>query len=59
MWIPVSHLKDKQFQELKIRNRKGVDIEDYNFFYNEHVIWGMTGRILNQFLEETGHLFDE
>ena len=49
-WIPVSHLKDKKNRDIRIRERDGEKINDYVFSYKKYIIWGMTGRIVHQFL---------
>jgi hypothetical protein len=37
--------------------RKNLRIEDFVFRYQNYVIWGLTGRILYEFLSLAGHLF--
>jgi len=57
IWIPISHLKEIKNQEIRIKERSGRLIEDFVYYYRDYVIWGMTGRILSQFLRLFGHLF--
>ncbi len=57
MWIPITHLKEIKNQEIRIKERSGKRIEDFVYYYRHHIIWGMTGRILSQFLRLFGHLF--
>lgn len=57
VWIPVHHLNDPGNQEVRILERKGKVSEDFVFYYRDYVIWGMTGRILHQFLLLFGKLF--
>ena len=57
VWIPIHHLNDPRNQEVRILGRKGRVSEDFMFYYRDYVIWGMTGRILYQFLSLFGKLF--
>ena len=57
VWIPIYHLKDPRNQEVRILERKGRLSEDFVFYYRNYEIWGMTGRILHQFLMLFGKLF--
>ena len=57
LWIPVSHLKDPAWREQNTIERSGIQSTDYVFTYGDHKIWGLTGRIVNQFLDLAGHLF--
>ena len=57
VWIPIHHLKDPRNQEVRILERKGRLSEDFVFYYRNYEIWGMTGRILHQFLLLFGKLF--
>lgn len=56
LWIPVSHLLDPANRSTELVSTYGAELVDYRFFYGDIVIWGMTGRILAQFIELTGHL---
>lgn len=56
VWMPISHLKDPSNQEIRILERKDRLSEDFVFYYTDYVIWGMTGRILHQFLSLFGKL---
>ncbi len=58
LWIPISHLKNESNLEILYKSRDGKIIEDYNYRFNDYVIWGMTGRVLHQFLELFSELFD-
>jgi len=58
LWIPISHLKDESNLEILYKSRDGKIIEDYNYRFNDYVIWGMTGRVLHQFLELFSELLD-
>ncbi len=57
VWIPISHLNDPINREARVLERKGELSEDFIFYYTDYVIWGMTGRILHQFLLLFGNLF--
>jgi 8-oxo-dGTP pyrophosphatase MutT (NUDIX family) len=57
VWIPIQHLNDSRNQEVRILERKDRASEDFVFYYRDYVIWGMTGRILHQFLSLFGKLF--
>lgn len=48
-WVPISHLYNGLNQDIRYRNRNGVELKDYIFRYKNYIIWGLTGRILNQF----------
>ena len=56
VWIPLNHLKDEKSLEIRILERSSMRVKDYVFYYRDYVIWGMTGRILRDFLSLTGHL---
>jgi len=57
VWVPMRHLVDDRNKEIRIRERDGGEIEDYAYNYEQYLIWGMTGRILHQFLSFSAHLF--
>lgn len=57
IWVPMSHLADDKNAQVRIRQRNGKEVEDYAYSYDQYLIWGMTGRILHQFLAFSGHLF--
>ena len=57
VWIPISHFIDGKSAEERVVKRGGKEIVDYVFKYRDYVIWGMTGRILKQFITIAGHLF--
>lgn len=57
VWVPMRHLVDDRNKEIRIRERNGREVEDYAYNYEEYLIWGMTGRILHQFLAFSAHLF--
>lgn len=54
---PVSHLLDGKNRDVRKRNRGGAAVDDYVFVYENRIIWGLTGRILNEFLARTQGLF--
>jgi len=55
--VPVSHLKDERNFKLRLRDTGRGVTEDYAYGFEQYIIWGMTGRILRQFLTLTAHLF--
>jgi 8-oxo-dGTP pyrophosphatase MutT (NUDIX family) len=57
IWVPMPHLVDGRNKEIRIRERDGREVEDYAYNYEQYLIWGMTGRILHQFLSFSAHLF--
>jgi 8-oxo-dGTP pyrophosphatase MutT (NUDIX family) len=57
IWIPLFHFRNEKSFERRVLERHGMEIEEFIYLYNNHVIWGMTARILHQFLSLVGHLF--
>ncbi len=57
LWVPLAHLLDEKNFKLRLRERDGIPREDYAYIYEQYIIWGMTGRILRQFISLTRHLF--
>lgn len=57
VWVPMRHLVDDRNKEIRIRERDGKEVQDYAYNYEQYLIWGMTGRILHQFLSFSAHLF--
>lgn len=57
VWIPISNFMDEKTLEIRVIERYGMRLEDFAFHYQKYVIWGMTARILRQFLYLLGHLF--
>jgi 8-oxo-dGTP pyrophosphatase MutT (NUDIX family) len=57
IWIPISHLKDERNFEARWVEKRGRMAIDFVYRYGDTEIWGMTGRILHQFLSLAGHLF--
>lgn len=49
--IPISHLKDPVNLRILKSTYTGREFLDPHFAYGDHVIWGMTGRVLFEFLE--------
>ena len=52
LWIPLEHLMDQKNLRIRIKERSGQTIEDYVYEYEKYIIWGMTGRIINNFINE-------
>lgn len=57
VWIPLSDFRDGKTLEIKVIEKYGLKLQDFTFRYQNYVIWGMTARILRQFLSLAGHLF--
>ncbi|MEQ9620296.1 MAG: CoA pyrophosphatase [Deltaproteobacteria bacterium] len=57
VWVPLSHLKDEKNVKIRFRERRGRTVQDYVYSYKQYIIWGMTGRIVHQFLSFSSHLF--
>ena len=57
--VPLSHLLDERNRDVRKRDRGGVVVNDYVFVYGNHIIWGLTGRILDGFLARTSGLFSD
>lgn len=55
--VPVSHLLNPKNRDVRERKRDGEIIDDYVFVYRNHIIWGLTGRILNEFFRKTSGSF--
>jgi len=49
--VPLSHLMDKANVTQEVRQIDGRDLVMYSYLFRGHVIWGLTGRILKQFLD--------
>jgi 8-oxo-dGTP pyrophosphatase MutT (NUDIX family) len=57
IWVPLRHLVDDKNTQVRIRVRDGREVKDYAYNYDQYLIWGMTGRVLHQFLSFSSHLF--
>jgi len=57
IWVPMHHLVDDKNAQVRIRVRDGREVKDYAYNYDQYLIWGMTGRVLHQFLSFSSHLF--
>ncbi len=57
VWIPFLDLRDEKTLEIRVIEKYGMKLEEFTFHYQNYVIWGMTARILHQFLSLAGHLF--
>jgi len=55
--VPVSHLVNPKNRDVRERKREGKVINDYVFAYGNHIIWGLTGRILDEFFRKTSGCF--
>lgn len=57
-WVPIGHLADLKNRTTRVKMRDGKKTDDYVFNYDKYIIWGLTGRILNQFFEKTESIID-
>lgn len=57
VWVPVSHLTNERNFKIRYRERDGSIFEDYTYSYGPYIIWGMTGRILRNFLSIAEGIF--
>jgi 8-oxo-dGTP pyrophosphatase MutT (NUDIX family) len=57
IWIPLFHFRDERSFEKRVVEKQGMEREEFIYHYHNHEIWGMTARILHQFLSLVGHLF--
>ena len=57
--VPVSHLVDPKNRDVRERKRDGKVIDDHVFAYRNHIIWGLTGRILDEFFKRTSGCFQK
>ena len=52
--VPLSHLMDRANVTEEARQIDGRDLVMYSYLFRGHVIWGLTARILKQFLDLVG-----
>ncbi len=52
-WVSISHLINPKNRDVRERKRDGKVIDDQVFAYRNHIIWGLTGRILDEFFKRT------
>ena len=52
IWIPLTHFLDDANMRVRLKERPGQIIEDYVYEYEKYIIWGMTGRIINSFVND-------
>ncbi|MGI9533907.1 MAG: NUDIX hydrolase [Thermodesulfobacteriota bacterium] len=52
IWIPLKHLLDNDNMRVRLKERSGQTIEDFVYKYENYIIWGMTGRIINSFVND-------
>lgn len=57
LWIPIVELKNIYLSNLQ-RYKGEIRKEAFEYHYNKYFIWGLTGRILNNFFDLTGDIFD-
>ena len=49
--VPLSHLLDEANTTEEVRHVDGRDVLMHSYVFKKHVIWGLTARILRQFLD--------
>lgn len=52
IWIPLPHFLDNSNMRVRLKERSGNTIEDFVYKYKKYIIWGMTGRIINSFVND-------
>lgn len=52
--VPLRHLRDDANVVAELRTYQGREIMTYSYRWRDHLIWGATARILNQFLDLVG-----
>ena len=52
LWIPLAHFLNEANMRVRLKERSGQIIEDYVYEYEKYIIWGMTGRIINSFIND-------
>ncbi len=57
--VPVRHLLSPENRKTRERVRGDEIVNDYVFRYRNHIIWGLTGRILNEFFKKTSNFFPD
>lgn len=57
-WVPLEHLLRAENRTTRIKIRNGREVNDYVYKFEKYIIWGLTGRILNQFFEKTEGIFN-
>lgn len=50
MWIPLFHFLNADNMRLRVKEINGTRVEDFVYGYGDHIIWGMTGKIVNSFI---------
>jgi 8-oxo-dGTP pyrophosphatase MutT (NUDIX family) len=53
--VPISSLRDPANLRVETRWNKGTLVTNYAYTYNEHLVFGATAKILQQFLELLAH----
>ena len=50
-WVPLSALRERAAWGTSTVRVRGIDREEQSFLHGEHVVWGLTERVLRQLLE--------
>lgn len=53
-WVPLSDIRDERAWALRSVLVRGAPREERTFTYREHVVWGLTERVLRQLVELLG-----
>ena len=53
-WVPIAALRERASWGLSTVHVRGVPREEKSFTHGEHVVWGLTERVLRQLLERMG-----
>ena len=49
--VPIRHLLDPTYQREEVRWLDGIPTKTYSYVYDDHIVFGATARIVQQFLE--------
>ncbi len=52
IWVSLFHLLDSCNMRVRVKERPGRNVKDFVYEYDNYIIWGMTGKIVNSFIED-------
>ena len=53
-WVPLAWLRDPASRRMTVLRERGMELQVYSYQHGEHLIWGMTERILQQLVAIAG-----